>query len=216
MKFFRVILCLALFIFSCSLLGCRGGNASKVFTFMKREAKQEIVQQAAEYAYKEAAGNNSSIKSPPKSESPNTTRPASGMKSTVAKAGVAALAGAAVANEAKAYSQNVSQARKVLVGYYMAIADRRMREAYNSLTWEVQNQLGTFENYSNGYGTTVSNEVTNIEVLSEGDNNVRLSYQLTSKDNINGTIKVQMFLGKADLIKSDGRWLISNFDVKVK
>lgn len=50
----------------------------------------------------------------------------------------------------------------------------------------------------------------------ESDANVRLSYQLTSKDNIKGTLKTQVFLGKADMTKSDGKWLISNFDVRVK
>ena len=217
MKSFRIILSIVFLIMTFSMSGCRGGNASKIFNVFKREAKQEVAEQVVNYAVREATGT-SSPKSSTKSSTSNgyNSKPGGSTKANIAKAGVAAVAGTAVANEVSAYSQNVNQAKDVLVGYYTAIADKRMREAYNSLTWEMQNQLGTFENYSRGYDTTVSNNVSNVEVISENSNEIRLSYQLNSIDNINGKILKQTFLGKVTLTKMDGKWLISGFDVKVK
>lgn len=219
MKFFRIMLCFLLMFASFSVLGCRvdGRSASKILGLVKKEAKQEVAQQAVEYAVREATGSKSP-KPSTKAGTPNvpTAKPGGTSKATLATAGVTALAGAAVANEASASNSNVNQAKDVLVGYYHAIADKRMRDAYSSLTWDVQNQLGTFETYSQSYNTTLSNDVTNIEVLSESDSSIKLSYQLTSKDKVNGKLLTQVFVGKADLIKSDGRWLINGFDVKVK
>ena len=214
MKMFRIILCVFIALMGIASAGCKV-NLSKVAKIVGREAKQEVAQEAVTQAAKSFSGTQSANNSPDM----NKNRVGGNWKSNAAKAGVAAVAGAgvaAVANEAQAYSQNVNQAKDVLVGYYLAIPDRRMREAYNALSWEMQNQLGTFETFSRGYDTTLSNDVSNIKVLSENDNAVILSYQLTSKDNINGQIKTQAFLGEATLSKIDGKWLISNFNVKLK
>ena len=214
MKTFRIILCVFIAFMGGVSAGCKG-NWSNVAKIVSREVKQEVAQEAV----KQAANSFSGTQSANKNLDTNKNRVGANWKSNAAKAGVAAVAGAgvaAVANEVQAYSQNVNQAKGVLVDYYLAIADRRMRDAYNALSWEMQNQLGTFETFSRGYDTTLSNDVSNIKVLSENDNAVILSYQLTSKDNINGQIKTQVFLGEATLSKTDGRWIISNFNVKVK
>lgn len=213
MKIFRIMLCVFIAFMGGVSAGCK---VSKVAKIVGREAKQEVAQEAVKQAANSVSGTQSVNNN---STDTNKNRVGGNWKSNAAKAGVAAVSGAgvaAVANEAQANSQNVNQAKEVLVGYYLAIADRRMREAYNALSWEMQNQLGTFETFSRGYDTTLSNDVSNIKVISENDNAVILSYQLTSKDNINGQIIAQVFLGEATLSKIDGRWLISNFNVKVK
>ena len=111
-------------------------------------------------------------------------------------------------------NDDANNAARVLVNYYENIATKNMRQAYDSLTWNMQNRLGTYENFSTDYDTTISNTVDNLSIDSQAQNKIILNYRLTSKDNINGRLVTQVFIGKATMTFENGRWLISDLKVK--
>ena len=211
MKFLRPAACILAVMLVFPLTGCK--VVSKIFNAAKKEVAQEVVEEGVKHAAGAAVGDN-------QAKSSRSATPSAG-KSNLAKAGGAmvagsAAAGVAAASEAANSNQGTKEAVNTLVGYYHNIAAGKMSAAYNSLTWEMQNQLGTYESFSQSYNTTVSNDVSNIKIISETPSQVVLSYQLNSQDKINGRISNQVFLGKATLSKSEGRWLIGEFEVKVK
>lgn len=111
-------------------------------------------------------------------------------------------------------NNDANNAARVLVSYYENIAAKNMRQAYDSLTWNMQNRLGTYENFSTDYDTTLSNTVDNLSIDSQAPNKIIFNYRLTSRDNINGRIVTQIFVGKATMTFENGRCRISDLKVK--
>lgn len=108
-----------------------------------------------------------------------------------------------------------SPAKAALSSYYQSISDRRMRDAYSTLSSDMQNQMGSFESFSQGYQTTLSNSVSNIQVVSAAPGKVVLTYTLMSRDRMaNKRVKVQTFSGQATLSSASGRWHIVDMNVK--
>ena len=209
MNYIRAMFCVLLVFSLLTCVGCKG-NASKIAKALKQQVRNEAMENALERGINSitnSSTNSSSSKKTPASS--NSVKSNSGKIAAVTGAGVAAATGAMANPSPK------NEAAKVLVGYYKAIADRKMAEAYNTLSYEMQNQLGTYESFSSSYGTTVSNDVSNISVVYEALNEIRFAYRLTSKDNINGRMSVQVFSGEATLSKIDGRWLITDFMVRL-
>ena len=101
-----------------------------------------------------------------------------------------------------------SPAKAALSSYYQSISDRRMRDAYSTLSSDMQNQMGSFESFSQGYQTTLSNSVSNIQVVSAAPGKVVLTYTLNKR------VKVQTFSGQATLSSASGSWHIVDMNVK--
>lgn len=99
--------------------------------------------------------------------------------------------------------------------YWDKLNNRDFAGAYNLMTDKQQNQIGEFENYRNGYNEMVENKLTDVKILEKNDNFARVSYTLQAKDRINGQIKVQIFQGNADLLKSSDNWKIDNLEAKL-
>lgn len=214
----RIGVCLLAVILLLANMGCGGGVAKvtpkvapKVFGALKQEARDALVQQGLEYAAGAVTGGNS-VGKKDNYNSPSGTK----SKAAAVVGGAAAVAGATAGVVNAQKGGKTLEAGNVLISYYQAIAAGRMSEAYNSLSWEMQNQLGTYESFSQGYTSTVSNDVTDIRGIAEGDDYVVLSYELHSVDNINGRLVRQTFLGEATLALLKGHWLITDFNVRVK
>ncbi|WP_294160222.1 hypothetical protein [uncultured Selenomonas sp.] len=107
-------------------------------------------------------------------------------------------------------------AQAALIGYYDDITKRNMQSAYGRLSDAMQNQMGVYENFANGYQTTISSQASDVKVQSSSDTQATLSYTLTSKDRTDsGKTKVQTFRGQATLEKgADGTWKITDMNVK--
>ena len=106
-------------------------------------------------------------------------------------------------------------AQLALKNYYKYITERKFQEAYNTLTWDMQNQMGTYENFSKGYDETISSTVQNIKNVSINDTEAVLQYDLIAQDKFEkNRIKVQNFRGIATLKLENGIWHINGMKVK--
>jgi len=102
-----------------------------------------------------------------------------------------------------------SGALTAMQAYHKAISNRQYQDAYGMMTSDMQNAMGTFENYRNGYRSTLSSTVTDTKVLSADGNRVRIGYTLRARDRANGgRVLVQVFSGTAIMVNSNGRWYI--------
>ncbi len=87
--------------------------------------------------------------------------------------------------------------------------------SYNLLSSDMQNHMGSMNDFASGYKTTISNSVSNIHVISSTENQVIINYDLTAKDRANGNrVKIQYFNGTATLSNATGSWHIVDMTVK--
>ena len=106
-------------------------------------------------------------------------------------------------------------AQAALKNYYKYITEKKFREAYNSLTWEMQNQMGTYESFANDYDETISSTAKDVKIISSNDTEVVLKYDLIARDKFKqNRIKVQTFSGVATMKFENNVWLIDNLKVK--
>ena len=99
--------------------------------------------------------------------------------------------------------------------YHTAITNHQYQAAYSMLTSDMQNTMGTFENYSAGYRTTLSSTATDVKVLSAAGNTVQLEFGLRARDRAaGGRVLVQLFSGTATVVNDNGKWLIDSMQVK--
>ena len=91
-------------------------------------------------------------------------------------------------------------AQAALKNYYKYITERKFRAAYDSLTWDMQNQMGTYESFSNDYDETISSMAKNVKIISSNDTEVILQYDLIARDKFKqNRVKVQTFSGVATM-----------------
>lgn len=109
---------------------------------------------------------------------------------------------------------DVNGAKGMLMGYYQDITNHNLRSAYNRLSPDMQNHMGAFENFADGYQTTISSVANNLQVVSAEPDRVVISYNLVARDRQRGPVKQQTFVGNATLSNASGRWQIVDMTVK--
>ena len=109
---------------------------------------------------------------------------------------------------------NEQDAANMLNKYYQSISNRNMQTAYNILSDDMKSHMGSLESFQSGYQTTLSNRISNVSVVSSDPGRVVLSYTLTSRDKMNGGVKVQTFQGTATMSSQSGSWHIVDLSVK--
>ena len=78
-----------------------------------------------------------------------------------------------------------------------------MRAAYNILSDDMQTHMGNLNDYADGYKTTLSDSISNVQVTSNSGDEIALSYILTARDSYNG-----------NSIKETGSWHIVDMSAK--
>ena len=111
-------------------------------------------------------------------------------------------------------NRNIDSAKFALIEYYTAIADGNFRTAYNMLSYSMQDYMNSFSDFVAGHADVISNDVSNISVISSDDDEVILRYTLTSRDKFNGKVRTQIFYGTATLNNFGGDWIITDFNVR--
>ena len=96
----------------------------------------------------------------------------------------------------------------ILPAFHQAITSKQYRTAYNYLGPEMQSYIGGYDKFVNGYTTTISSKVRDMNVVSSDSNSVVIEYILEAKDRINGEIVEQRFKGKATMKKINSNWRI--------
>lgn len=106
-------------------------------------------------------------------------------------------------------------AQAALKNYYKCITEKKFRAAYDRLTWDMQNQMGTYESFSNDYDETISSTAKNVKIISSNDKEVILQYDLIARDKFKqNRVKVQNFSGVATMRLNNDIWQIDNMKVK--
>ena len=106
-------------------------------------------------------------------------------------------------------------AQLALKNYYKYITEKKFREAYDTLTWDMQNHMGTYEDFSNDYDETISSVAQNVMILSSNDTETILQYDLIARDKFKrDRVKVQNFSGVATLKLENDIWKIDSMKVK--
>ena len=112
---------------------------------------------------------------------------------------------------------NANEAAQALNNYYAAINKHDMRAAYNILSDDMQTHMGSLNDYADGYKTTLSDSISNVQVTSNSGDEIALSYTLTARDSYNSnSIKEQTFACTALLSKKTGSWHIVDMSAKNK
>ncbi len=110
---------------------------------------------------------------------------------------------------------SANEAAQVLNSYYAAITRHDMRAAYNVLSDDMQTHMGSLNDYADGYKTTLSDSISNVQVTSNSGDEIALSYTLTARDSYNNnSIKEQTFACTALLSKKTGSWHIVDMSAK--
>jgi hypothetical protein len=109
---------------------------------------------------------------------------------------------------------DVQGAQNRLMSYHQAISNHNTKAAYNMLTSSMQNQMGSYNSYAEGYRMTLTSVAGNLQVLSSDANHVNLSYDLRARDRAGSRVKVQNFSGSAELVLINGTWYIDSMTAK--
>ena len=110
---------------------------------------------------------------------------------------------------------SANEAVQALNSYYAAITRHDMRAAYNVLSDDMQTHMGSLNDYADGYKTTLSDSISNVQVTSNSGDEIALSYTLTARDSYNSnSIKEQTFACTALLSKKTGSWHIVDMSAK--
>lgn len=117
-----------------------------------------------------------------------------------------------VANSKETTIEN--NAENTLINFHKAITDKEYRKAYNLLSHDMQKYVGDYDKFINGYGTTLSSSVTNMQVVSSDNNSSKIEYVLEAKDKLKAGIIIQHFRGTAILKKTNGEWKIDEVSAK--
>ena len=102
----------------------------------------------------------------------------------------------------------------VLKAFHDAITAKQYRTAYDYLGAEMQNYVGGYEKFVNGYSTTISSRITDDRIISSDASNAVIEYTLEARDQLKAGIAVQNFKGKATLKKVEGNWKIVEVTAK--
>lgn len=102
----------------------------------------------------------------------------------------------------------------VLKAFHDAITAKQYRTAYDYLGAEMQNYVGGYEKFVNGYTTTISSRITDDRIISSDASNAVIEYMLEARDQLKAGIAVQNFKGKATLKKVEGNWKIVEVTAK--
>ena len=105
--------------------------------------------------------------------------------------------------------KNTEQAARVFVSYHKAITSGDFATAYSLMDSNQQARLGpSLRDFAQGYRTTISSEVTDLNLVSTSDNFIVMKYVLDSRDRDNGSVLYQQFAGEVQMTKVDGEWKI--------
>lgn len=109
---------------------------------------------------------------------------------------------------------NQNSPKEVFLSFHKAITNKQMEEAYNILSPDYQKFMKSYENFANGYTTTLLSDVEELTVLYEDSNTASFAYKLKAVDRAGSGTKTQYFAGKAKLVNLNGRWRLDSTEAK--
>lgn len=99
-----------------------------------------------------------------------------------------------------------------LQSYYCNLTNKSFSNAYSYLSDEQRANLGSYDQWRNGYNITLFTTLVTVKAISVSTNLVVYSYRLESKELVDGRIKHQIFTGNITMVRGNGHWVIQSQD----
>lgn len=121
-----------------------------------------------------------------------------------------------IPQENKVDSQAVGNAAKdVIDSYHKYITKRDYKSAYNLLTDDMQNTMGLYENWAQGFRNTMESRVIDLRVSNVQADSAEVSFILVARDRRpGGSFEENRFRSTATVVKTGSGWKIAGVNNK--
>lgn len=116
---------------------------------------------------------------------------------------------ATVPAEPRSYGNpKIASPTKVFLAFHRMITNRNYRGAYNCLSPDMKDYVGSCDVWASGYRTTVASIPQNVNVIEQTENVAKLSFLLLAVDRVGSSQQKRYFRGTCTMIFYDGSWKI--------
>lgn len=116
---------------------------------------------------------------------------------------------ATVPAEPRSYGNpKIASPTKVFLAFHRMITNRNYRGAYNCLSPDMKDYVGSCDAWASGYRTTVASIPQNVNVIEQTENVAKLSFFLLAVDRVGSSQQERYFRGTCTMIFYDGGWKI--------
>lgn len=116
---------------------------------------------------------------------------------------------ATVPAEPRSYENpKIASPTNVFLAFHRMITNRNYRGAYNCLSPDMKDYVGSCDAWARGYRTTVASIPQNVTVIEQSGDVTKLSFVLMAVDQVGSTREKRYFKGTCTLILCDGGWKI--------
>lgn len=115
----------------------------------------------------------------------------------------------AVPAEPRSYgNQKIASPTNVFLAFHRMITNRNYRGAYNCLSPDMKDYVGSCDAWARGYRTTVASIPQNVTVIEQSGDVAKLSFVLMAVDQVGSTREKRYFKGTCTMILCNGGWKI--------
>ena len=115
----------------------------------------------------------------------------------------------AVPAEPRSYGNpKIASPTKVFLAFHRMVTNRNYRGAYNCLSPDMKDYVGSYDAWASGYRTTVASIPQNVNVIEQTENVAKLSFLLLAVDRVGSSQQKRYFRGTCTMIFYDGGWKI--------
>lgn len=116
---------------------------------------------------------------------------------------------ATVPAEPRSYGNpKIASPTNIFLAFHRMITNRNYRGAYNCLSPDMKDYVGSCDAWSSGYRTTVASIPQNVNVIEQTENVAKLSFLLLAVDRVGSSQQERYFRGTCTMIFHDGGWKI--------
>lgn len=116
---------------------------------------------------------------------------------------------ATVPAEPRSYGNpKIASPTKVFLAFHRMITNRNYRGAYNCLSPDMKDYVGSCDAWASGYRTTLASIPQNVNVIEQTENVAKLSFFLLAVDRVGSSQQERYFRGTCTMIFYDGGWKI--------
>ena len=116
---------------------------------------------------------------------------------------------ATVPAEPRSYGNpKIASPTNVFLAFHRMITNRNYRGAYNCLSPDMKDYVGSCDAWARGYRTTVASVPQKVNVIEQSANVAKLSFLLLAVDRVGSSQQERYFSGTCTMIFYDGGWKI--------
>lgn len=116
---------------------------------------------------------------------------------------------ATVPAEPRSYGNpKIASPTNVFLAFHRMITNRNYRGAYNCLSPDMKDYVGSCDAWARGYRTTVASVPQKVNVIEQSANVAKLSFLLLAVDRVGSSQQERYFSGTCTMIFYDGGWKV--------